>query len=317
MAQEEHSMTSLPSIACLQSFESVAKHGSVSRASVELNLTQSAVSRQIHQLEELLDVALFERIRQRVVITNAGKLYLKDVNRVLIDIKGSTSRIMACGGSASLLNLAVLPTFATRWLLPRLSNFLERYPDATVNFSTRTTPFDFGIEPFDAAIHYGPPNWLGAVAHHLMDEDTVPVCSPKFETAQRIKKPEDLIHTALLHQSTRAEAWAEWFAIMGIDNSHPLRGSRFEQFAMIAQAAVCGLGVALLPKLLIEDELACGKLSLLFAHPIRSANSYYVVVPDTRSPSPLTSAFTHWIVSEAKLGGQVIMKKSHKTSKIY
>jgi LysR family transcriptional regulator, glycine cleavage system transcriptional activator len=309
-------MTSLPSIACLQSFESVARHGSVSRASVELNLTQSAVSRQIRQLEGLLDVALFERVRQRVVITDAGKLYLKDINRVLIDLKGSTSRVMACGGSASLLNLAVLPTFATRWLMPRLSNFLQQHSDVTVNFAGRPTPFDFESEPFDAAIHYGSPNWPGAVTHHLMDEDTVPVCSPKFETAQRIKKPADLARTVLLHQSTRTEAWAEWFEIMGIDNSHPLRGSRFEQFAMIAQAAVCGLGVALLPRLLIEDELASGRLSLLFAHPIRSANSYYVVVPDAKASSPLTSAFIQWIIREAKLGGQPIMRKIHKLSKI-
>jgi LysR family glycine cleavage system transcriptional activator len=283
-----------------------------------LNLTQSAVSRQIRQLEGLLDVALFERVRQRVVITDAGKLYLKDINRVLIDLKGSTSRVMACGASASLLNLAVLPTFATRWLMPRLSNFLQQHSDVTVNFAARRpTPFDFESEPFDAAIHYGSPNWPGAVTHHPMDEDTVPVCSPKFETLQRIKKPADLASTVLLHQSTRTEAWAEWFEIMGIDNSNPLRGSRFEQFAMIAQAAVCGLGVALLPRPLIEDELASGRLSLLFARPIRSANSYYVVVPEAKASSRLTSAFIQWIIREAKLGGQTVMRKTHKLPKKY
>ncbi len=296
-------MTSLPSITCLESFESVARHESVSRAAVELNLTQSAVSRQIRQLEELLDVALFQRVRQRIVITDAGKLYLKDVSRILIDLKGSTSRIMACGGSASLLNLAVLPTFATRWLMPRLSGFLQQHPDITVNFATRSTQFDFGTEPFDAAIHYGSPNWLGAVAHHLMDEDTVPVCSPKFKTANRIKKSDDLAGAILLHESTRAAAWTEWFEMMGVENSHPLRGPRFEQFAMIAQAAVCGLGVALLPSILIEEELTSGKLLPLFSHPVRSANSYYLVVPEAKISSPLTTAFTHWIVREAKLGG--------------
>jgi LysR family transcriptional regulator, glycine cleavage system transcriptional activator len=150
-----------------------------------------------------------------------------------------------------------------------------------------------------------------------MDEDTVPVCSPKFETAQRIKKPADLARTVLLHQSTRTESWAEWFEIMGIENSHPLRGPRFEQFAMIAQAAVCGLGVALLPKLLIEDELASGRLSLLFAHPIRSASSYYVVAPEAKASSPLTAAFIQWIIREAKLGGKPVMRKSHKPFKIY
>lgn len=310
-------MTSLPSIACLQSFESVARHGSVSRASIELNLTQSAVSRQIHQLEQLLDVALFERVRQRMVITDAGKLYLKDVVRILIDLKGSTSRIMACGGSASLLNLAVLPTFGTRWLVPRLPDFLQQHPDVTVNLSTRSEQFDFEIEPFDAAIHYGSTNWPGAVAYHLMDEDTVPVCSPKFETTQRIKKPADLARTVLLHQSTRTEAWAEWFKIMGIENSHPLRGPRFEQFGMIAQAAIYGLGVALLPKLLIEEELASGKLIALFAHPLRSANSYYVVLPEAKASAPLAAAFVQWMIQEAKTGDLTVMQKNHKRFKKY
>jgi LysR family transcriptional regulator, glycine cleavage system transcriptional activator len=310
-------MTPLPSITCLESFECVARHGSVSRAAAELNLTQSAVSRQIHQLEELLDVALFERVRQRVVITDAGKLYLKDVNRIMADLKDSTSRVMACGGTASLLNLAVLPTFATRWLMPRLSGFLQQYPDITVNFATRTTQFDFEKEPFDAVIHYGSANWPGAVAHHLMDEDTVPVCNPKFEAANRIKTPADLVGATLLHQSTRTTAWADWFELMGVENSHPLRGPRFEQFAMIAQAAISGLGVALLPRLLIEDELSSGRLSALFDRPVRSASAYYVVVPEAKISSPLTAAFTQWIIREAKLGGKTIIRKSHKQSKTF
>ena len=294
-------MVPMPSIACLEAFECVARHGSVSRAAAELNLTQSAVSRQIHQLEELLDVALFERVKQRVVITDAGRLYLKDVHRVIVDLKDSTSRIMACGGSASLLNLAVLPTFGMRWLVPRLPDFLKKHPDATVNFSTRSSPFDFSVEPFDAAIHYGSPIWPGAVTHHLMDEDTVPVCSPKYEQAKRIRKPADLGRAVLLHQSTRTDAWAEWFAAMEINHSHPLRGPRFEQFGMIAQAAISGLGVALLPKILIEEELASGKLSQLFDQAVRSSSSYYVVVPETKVASPLTLAFARWVIREAKL----------------
>lgn len=295
-------MVPLPTIACLEAFECVARHSSVSRAAAELNLTQSAVSRQIHQLEELLDVALFERVKQRVIITDAGRLYLKDINRVIIDLKDSTSRIMACGGSATLLNLAVLPTFATRWLVPRLPGFLSKHPDATVNFSTRSSPFDFSVEPFDAAIHYGSPVWPGAVTHHLMDEDTVPVCSPAFERAQRIRRPADLGRAVLLHQSTRTDAWAEWFATMEIEHTHPLRGPRFEQFGMIAQAAIAGLGVALLPKILIQEELSSGKLSLLFERSIRSASSYYIVVPETKVASPLTTSFTRWMIREAKVG---------------
>lgn len=291
----------LPSTTCLLSFERVARHGSISRAAAELNLTQSAVSRQILQLEELLGVALFDRVRQRVVITAAGKLYLKDIQRLLAELNDSTNRIMACGGSDSVLNLAVLPTFATQWLVPRLPRFLTKAPGVTVNFSTRILPFDFSTEPFDAAIHYGSASWPGAITHHLMDEDTVPVCSPKYETAERIRKPSDLTRVTLLHQSTRAEAWAEWFATVGIEQTYSMRGPRFELFAMIAQAALHHMGVALLPRLLIEDELRSGKLVALFSKSVRSEQAYFLVVPEHKTPAPLTTAFTRWIVHEARL----------------
>lgn len=293
-------MPELPTISCLQAFESVARHGSITRASVELSLTQSAVSRQIHQLESLLDVSLFERVRQRVVITDAGKLYLNDVSRVMSGLKDATSRIMACGGKTNLLNLAVLPTFATRWLMPRLNDFLQKHPGVTINLATRLVPFDFGMEPFDAGIHYGSPDWPGAVAHHLVDEVTVPVCSPKLKEAQRIRRPADLARAVLLHQTTRTEAWTEWFQMTGVDSPQALRGPRFEQFAMITQAAICDLGVALLPKLLIEEELASGKLVLLFDRPLRSANAYYLVVPESKTSAMLPAAFAQWIIGQAK-----------------
>lgn len=296
-------MTALPSIACLQAFESVARHGSITRASTELNLTQSAVSRQIHQLESLLDVLLFERVRQRVMLTDAGKLYLNDVSRVMSSLRDATSRIMACGGDTDMLHLAVLPTFATRWLMPRLKDFIKQHRGVTINLATRLVPFDFGMEPFDAAIHYGSSIWPGAATYHLMDEDTVPICSPKFKAAHHIKKPVDLTRTVLLHQTTRTTAWTEWFEMTDVDNAHALRGPRFEQFTMIAQAAICDLGVALLPKLLIEDELASGKLVLLFDRPLRSTNSYYLAVPEAKTSSVLAAAFTQWIVAQAGSAG--------------
>jgi LysR family glycine cleavage system transcriptional activator len=161
-------------------------------------------------------------------------------------------------------------------------------------------PFSFENEPFDAAIHYGSANWPGALAHHLMAEETVPVCSPKYRTEHRIVKPSDLSRAVLLHQTSRTEAWTEWFHATGVKSAYALRGPRFEQFTMIAQAAICNLGVALLPKLLIEDELALGKLVMLFDRPIRSANSYYLVVPESKKSSLLTGAFIQWVVSQAK-----------------
>lgn len=293
-------MRELPSIACLQAFETVARLRSITRASLELRLSQSAVSRQIHQLETLLDLSLFERVRQRVVITDAGRLYLNDVIKVIAGLKDATSKVMACGGNSNLLNLAVLPTFATRWLLPRLSDFLQKHPGVTINLATRLVPFDFETEPFDAAIHYGLANWPATVAHHLMAEDTVPVCSQRYKSEHRITRPTDLARAVLLHQTSRTDSWTQWFQMTGVTNAHAIRGPRFEQFTMIAQAAICDLGVALLPKLLIEEELSSRKLVLLFDRPIRSANSYYLVVPESKTSSLLAAAFTQWMVAQTR-----------------
>jgi LysR family transcriptional regulator, glycine cleavage system transcriptional activator len=290
----------IPTLASLQAFESIARHGSVTLAAQELNLTQSAVSRQICGLESLLDVRLFERVRQRLVITDAGRLYLNNVSSVLAALREATSQIMACGGDTSYLNLAVLPTFATRWLMPRLNRFLEKHPGVVINFATRLAPFDFCQEPFDAGIHYGLPSWPGAVCHHLLDEDTVPVCSSRFRNLHRIRKITDLTRVTLLHQTTRTDAWARWFENAGIENGHPLRGPRFEQFNMIAQAVVCDLGVAILPRILILEELSCGKMVELFDRPTRSNSSYYLVVPENKSSNALISAFTQWLVNEAR-----------------
>jgi LysR family transcriptional regulator, glycine cleavage system transcriptional activator len=292
----------IPSVAALQAFECIARHGSVTLAAQELNLTQSAVSRQICQLESLLDVSLFERVRQRLVITDAGRLYLNEVVSALASLREATGRIMACGGDTSYLNLAVLPTFATRWLMPRLSRFLEKHPGVIINFATRLAPFDFRDEPFDAGIHYGLPTWPGAVCHHLLDEDTVPVCSQRFRNTHRIRKIADLARVTLLHQTTRTDAWARWFEDAGIENGHPLRGPRFEQFNMIAQAVVCDLGVAILPRILIEEELSTGKLVELFDCPRRSNSSYYLVVPEAKTSSTLITEFKQWLVLEAHRG---------------
>jgi LysR family transcriptional regulator, glycine cleavage system transcriptional activator len=297
---EMNATVRVPSLGSLQAFESIARHGSVTRAAHELNLTQSAVSRQVCQLESLLDVALFERVRQRLVITDIGKLYLNDVQSILVNLHDATSRIMACGGDTSYLNLAVLPTFATRWLMPRLNRFLAKHPGVTVNFATRLAPFDFHQEPFDACIHFGLPAWPGAVCHHLLDEDTVPVCSPRFKKLHRIKRMGDLARVTLLHQTTRIDAWGKWFEDAGIENAYPLRGPRFEQFSMIAQAVVCDLGVAILPRILIQEELTAGKMVQLFECSARNNNAYYLVVPDVKMSLSLVSGFAEWIVAEAK-----------------
>jgi len=291
----------LPPIGSLVAFECAARHESFSRAAEELHLTQGAISRQIRALEEIVGVALFERVRQRVVLSEAGQAYLADVRRALGDLGDATHRVMGFAGTRGVLDLAVLPTFGARWLVPRLPRFLDHHPDVTINIAARIEPFDFADDPFDAAIHVGQPVWAGGVLEHLMDEEVVPVARPDW-LAGASPTPQSLAERPLLHQSTRPSAWADWFGSVGVTTDAAWRGPRFDQFSMVAEAAASGLGAALVPRFLVEEELASGRLVVLFAEPLRTRSAYYVVHPASKGRSALLKAFEEWIAAEARAG---------------
>ncbi|MDP9901657.1 LysR family transcriptional regulator [Variovorax ginsengisoli] len=289
----------LPSMGQLMAFESAARHASISRAADELNLTQSAISRQIKQFEAQIGTALFHRVRQRVVLTDAGRAYAAALRTGLQTLSDATQHVMTMGAMGKVLNLAVLPTFGTQWLIPRVRRFVALQPDVTVNFASRTEPFDFVREPFDAAIHFGTDFWPGASCHYLLSESVVPVCSPEFRRRQSLHTREDLAQQVLLHQSSRPVQWAEWFQQEKVSAPHAMQGPRFEHFAMLAQAAANGLGVALVPRFLIEEELASERLVVLFGQALATERAYYVVVPDTGAENPLVIAFRDWLIGEA------------------
>ncbi|GGF46560.1 LysR family transcriptional regulator [Azorhizobium oxalatiphilum] len=298
----------LPPIPTLTAFEAAARHQNFSRAAEELHLTQGAVSRQIRHLEEQVGIELFERVRQKVVLTDGGRLYLADVRQVLQALSEATQRAMTYGGGAGSLQLAVLPTFAIRWLMPRLPDFLDRFPDTTVNFVTRIAPFDFEAEPLDVAIHYGDPVWPGAICEHLMDEEVVPVCSPALRDRHGLTTPDRLGNVPLLQQSTRPHLWTEWLEMTGASHPAPFKGPRFEQFTMIAEAASAGLGIGLVPRFLALDEIADGRLVELFGKPMTSDKAYYVVYPETKAGVGAITAFVRWIVAAARTDSAVSSK---------
>jgi LysR family transcriptional regulator, glycine cleavage system transcriptional activator len=163
-------------------------------------------------------------------------------------------------------------------------------------------PFDFAAEPFDAAIHFGQPHWPGAVCEHLLNEECVPVCSPAYRERENIRTPQDLTRATLLQQSTRPTAWAEWFASARVEVGNPLRGPRFEQFAMVAQAAIAGLGAGLIPHFLIADELASGRLEILFSQSLLSGGAYYLVYPEPKAEAPLVRSFRDWLIAQTRQG---------------
>ena len=285
-----------PSLAALQAFEAAARLESFTRAAEELHLTQGAVSRQVATLEASLGLKLFERIRQRIVPTEAGRAYAAEIRDILSRLQTATLSTMAMKNVGGTLSLALLPTFGTRWLIPRLPDFFACHPEIAIDFSTRIVPFDFAREPFDAAIHFGDPTWPGTAAHRLMGEMIVPVASPAFLEREAIKRPEDLVRVPLLRQATRPQGWAEWFEAQGLDPETARPGPRFEQFAMVAQAAVAGLGVAVVPRFLIEDELKSGQLVIPFDRPVESRQSYWLVYPTAQGERPALRIFRDWLL---------------------
>ncbi|EJE52175.1 transcriptional regulator [Acidovorax sp. CF316] len=297
----------IPSTQALACFEVAARHESYTRAAQELSLTQSAVSRQIQALEEFLGVALFRRTRHGVVLTPAGAHYGRQVARWLQGLERDTLDVMAHQGQGGTLSLAAVPTFATRWLIPRLPQLAQQHPDIVVHIETQTRPFLFADTPFDAALYAGTAeqvaNWPGITAQLLMTEDVVPVCSPRLleAAAQRGMgrayqpvAPQVLTELPLLQQSTRPYGWRQWFEAMGVDAPHALDGPRYELFSMLAVAATCGLGVALIPPLLIEAELARGELVVACNQPLQGERGYYLIRP-AHAQSPVLAAFSQWL----------------------
>ncbi|WP_041376383.1 LysR substrate-binding domain-containing protein [Polymorphum gilvum] len=290
----------LPPAEALLAFESAARHASFTRAAEELHLTQGAVSKQVRQLEERLGVELFRRVRQRIVLTDAGRLYLHEVRGALAQISDATRQVMSFAGSADVLNLAVLPTFGTRWLAPRLAEFLRRYPSAGLNLSVRLRPFDFDAEPFDGAIHHGDPVWAGAIAEPLFPEDSIVVASRAFRDRHSIRAPADLLRVPRLQLATRPLAWRQWFEAAGVDTEAAYQGQRFDQFGMIAEAAAHHLGAALMPRLFVEEELAAGKLVRLFDTSLTGRSAYHFVYPERRTLRPVVATFRAWLLEEAR-----------------
>ncbi len=286
-----------PPTSLLCAFEAAARTLSFTAAAHELNLTQSAVSRQIRALEKMLGAELFHREKQKVRLTLAGAAYARDIREALTRISSATLGFRAnpVGGT---LHLAVLPLFAARWLAPRLPSFKAAHPDITVNLTTRLSPFDFRADTVDAAIHYGLSEWPGAEVVSLMGETVSPVCAPGLKAQLNPSTPADLAAAPLLHLTSRPDAWERWFAAMKIDHGE-LHGMLLDQFTLSLEAARAGLGIALLPTFLVEPELERGDLVEALDAPLTCIESYYFVWPGTHEDHPPLEAFRRWILSEA------------------
>ncbi|MER8622045.1 LysR family transcriptional regulator [Mesorhizobium sp. M1143] len=288
----------LPSTSALAAFEAVARLGSFTAAAQELDLTQGAVSRQIALLEEQFGRRLFERDSRNVRLSTAGEIYAEAVRAALGQLRDAALGLMS-NRHSGMLNLAILPTFGTRWLMPLIPDFVAENPDITINFVTRIGRFDFARERLDAAIHHGQPDWPDADSTLLMRETVMPVVSPDFLASRDITAAADISRLPLLHMATRPGAWGEWFEEQ--DLSAPIGpGMQFEQFGTVAQACMAGLGVALLPQVLIAGELQRGQLVPAPGQPMESRSAYYLVVPNDKRGHPPVASFRDWLLGQVE-----------------
>lgn len=293
----------IPSLQALSCFEAAARHESYTRAAHELALTQGAVSRQIAALEGFLGVALFRRTRHGVALTPAGAAYARQVAGRLDGLERDTLDAMALPTSGGAIHLAAVPTFATRWLLPRLPSLAAAHPDITLHVETQTRPFMFAETEHDAALYAGTPqqvaHWAGTRAVLLMAEQVLPVASPALLAGRKRWAPRDLASLPLLQQSTRPEAWRQWFEAMDVSAPKALQGPRYELFSMLAVAAAQGMGVALIPRMLIETELSRGELRIACPRPLRGQRGYYLVTPDSEQERPAVGHLRAWLLAQA------------------
>ncbi|MHA7685717.1 LysR substrate-binding domain-containing protein [Cupriavidus sp. PET2-C1] len=286
----------------LLAFEASARTESFTRAAEQLSLTQSAVSRQVQTLEELLGVALFHRVGRRVVLTDVGRMYLRELTGPLEGIRSATLQAIAFQAGGGTLHLAVLPTFGSKWLMPRLAAFYAKHPEVLVHIHTRTY-LDLDVSGMDAAIVVGDGNWPGVIAYHLVDEEMVPIIGPKQAKRDKIKTIDELLRYPLLQVVTRPTAWRDWFAKHGLVNAALNLGPRFELTSHLIQAVSAGMGIGLVPKVLVEDELRAGTLvSPADDHHDLSGSAYYLVVATNRDTYPPFVQIRDWLIGVVRRG---------------
>jgi DNA-binding transcriptional LysR family regulator len=289
----------IPSTTALISFEAAARHESFTRAAEELSLTQGAICRQIASLEDFLSVELFRRSRRGVKLTEAGLSYSRRVATQLDAVERDTLSVMGQQGT-NVIELAVVPTFGTQWLLPRLKDFQLKHPEVTVNLTNRTRPFLFADTEFDAAIYFGDADWSGTESHRLMGENPMPVCSPALLGNRKQMTAAAIAELPLLQQTTRPYAWRQWFNSQQLNIPRDMTSPRYELFSMLAQAAMHDMGVALIPPFLIQRELAEKRLMVANPQALSSIKAYYLMIPERKVESASLKAFRDWLVNQAQ-----------------
>jgi LysR family transcriptional regulator, glycine cleavage system transcriptional activator len=288
----------LPPLNALKAFEAAARHESFTRAAEELCVTQGAVSHQVKALEAELGIRLFNRERQRLVITEAGRQYLAVLRDALDRIAVGTERLIQ-RQSTGVLTVSTSPDFAAKWLVHRLGWFAEAHPQIDLRISATLHHVDFAREDVDLAVRHGDGNWPGLDAVRLCSEELFPVCSPKLLSGRRrMQKPSDVLKFPLLHLDDH-KTWSKWLEAAGVVDVRFSQGLVLNRASMVIDAAVDGQGVALARTTLAAWDLINGRLVRPFAETLRISMTYWIVCPKATSMLPKITTFRDWLLAQA------------------
>jgi LysR family transcriptional regulator, glycine cleavage system transcriptional activator len=290
----------LPPLNAVKAFEAAARLGSFTRAAEELNVTHGAVSRQVRVLEDWLGAPLFRRTSRNAVPTRAGIDLLAEAGPAL-DRLANAALHARCGGPArGLLCVCALPTFAMRWLIPRLPEFERVHPDLELRIVTASTPAEQFRMGADAVIS-GPTRQRGWLGKRFLGEARLPLLSPELIARCPLRTAADLVQHTLLHAATLREAWPRWLASAGVPDLKPAREQVFEHFYFAIQAAIEGLGVAMGPLALVGEELRAGRLITPFSEPATKTRGYFFYSPEASEASPAITALRQWLIGAGGL----------------
>lgn len=282
----------------LAAFESAARHESFTRAAQELALTQSAVSRQVQVLEELLELPLFIRSGRRISLTEAGKRYHKEIAHALALVRDATMQAIAYRQGGGVLHLAVSPSVGTKWLMPRIHSFHAQHPGILIHLHSRSGSFDLGQAGVDAAISSSPDGlWPNADSEWLFEEKLAAVRPPGLALPASGQWLDLLQQQLLLQVASRPNSWRQWYEQHGMPLSALRLGPVFELTSHMVQAVSAQVGLGLVASFLVEDELRAGSLALACDAPKSVGWSYYLFTRKDQQPSQPLISFRNWLAS--------------------
>src|ERR1700742_2898471 len=295
-------MAPFPPLKAVRYFESAARHLSFSKAAEELNVTHSAISHQIKALEEWIGQPLFERTGRALRLTEAGRQFLPPVRSAFRQLTDAADDLRQANRGGA-LTVSVLPSLASKWLVPRLFDFRSKHPEIEVRISATDRVEQIGQGGIDIAIRYGRGRWPGVETELLLQDDLFPICAPAFLNGDMpLKEPSDLQHFNLLNDSTweaaRFDFWHQWLAQAGVTGLELKGGFSFNYSNLLVQAAVDGLGIALGNTILAGDDLRAGRLVKPFDISVPLDTAYYVVYTRDALKRPKIRAFRDWLVDQ-------------------